>query len=176
MNLKKALACCLACVVLGSTAYSEEAFTTTMVKGRSVISGWRYASGDSPGRPAGNFNDSSWQPVSPPAPLRTENGYLWLRTTFPTLPPVSEGPVHVMLGRMDTACEVYLNGSLIGTRGHFGNPLAGTGYSTAANSPGSILIPRELLAGGGNDILALRLYAPTSSIDIPLLELGDTTA
>jgi len=81
-----------------------------------------------------------------------------------------------MLGRLDTACEVYLNGSLIGTRGHFSNPSTGSGYSTAANSPGSILIPRGLLIGAGADILAIRLNAPATTFEIPLLELGDTTA
>jgi methyl-accepting chemotaxis protein len=177
MTFTRILAFCSVLAVFSSSAYPDTGAAGTSATGkRSVLTGWRYAPGDSARRADKDFDDSSWPQISPPVTLQTEGGFLWLRTALPDLPPAAAGPVHILLGRLDTACEVYLNGSLIGTRGHFGDLRTGSGYSTAANSPGSILIPRGILTGGGADILAIRLKAPASRYDIPLLELGDTAA
>ena len=176
MNLKIILSFFLSTIVFAPCVSGENISATNFSGTRSVITGWRYAPGDGANRQAKDFEDSTWQEVLPPVKLKSEDGYLWLRASLPALPSISERPIHVMLGRMDTACEVYLNGTLIGTRGHFSDPQTGSKYSTAANSPGSILIPRGLLTSDGANILAIRVNAPASFFDIPLLETGDMAA
>lgn len=107
----------------------------------------------------------TWERIDMPSSITTggRNGTVWLRTRIPS---PQDAAAYFLLGRLDAAAEIFVNGSLIARRGVFPPR-----YAVATNEPGVYLLPRGLLRGDGNDELTVRLFVPSSMLSIPRLSL-----
>ena len=134
---------------------------------RADLSEWRFAPGDSLEYADPGYDDSGWRAVSLPARLDLDAGRGWLRGGFDGNG-IPGGETYLLLGRVDAAVEVYLNGSLIGRRGTLDSRLTIPG-----NQPGVFLLPPGLWKEEGGNLLALRLAAPASALDASGFQTGD---
>ena len=86
-------------------------------QGYSIIdSQWRFHPGDDPAWASPTFDDSQWQLVEAGKLWkRGISGYGWFRLRM-KLPETKE-PLAIDIGHMNSAAEVYINGTLVGTAG-----------------------------------------------------------
>lgn len=86
-------------------------------QGYSIIdSQWRFHPGDDPAWASPTFDDSQWQLVEAGKLWkRGISGYGWFRLRM-KLPETKE-PLAIDIGHMNSAAEVYINGTLVGTSG-----------------------------------------------------------
>lgn len=108
-----------------------------------------------------------------PARLRTDEGSVVLSGSF--VVPVMEGPLYLLTGRLDAASEVYVNGVLVGLRGSMGRE-GEAPYSCPANDSGAFLLPKNLVRGGAPNEFEIRMRAPSSVIEVPVIYFGDLEA
>jgi len=139
------------------------------------IPSWKALRGDAPSAADPFYDDASWEAIDFPASLKTAraNDFVWLRARLPA-EAVSggDGQLHFLLGRLDAAAEIFLNGTLVARRGSF--PPA---YVSNANEPGVFLLPSSMLKRDGGDLVALRLFVPSSSTAVGRLAIiGDAEA
>jgi hypothetical protein len=96
---------------------------------------WKQKIGDDPAWADPAFDDAAWNAIEMPQPARPgERGITWyrLRVHLATLPPQ---PLHVMVGPLFPAYEIFANGTLIG---RYGGPLGadkGQWYAAPAIFP-----------------------------------------
>ncbi len=131
---------------------------------------WRYSPGDGAEYADPGYDDSGWRAVSLPAGLALKDGRGWLRGTFDGYGTLV-GEKYLLLGRVDAAAEVYLNGSRIGRRGTL-EP----GITIPGNQPGVLLLPPGLWKEDGGNLLALRLAAPATVLEAAGFQIGDGAA
>lgn len=139
--------------------------TVTVAAGRSSRSEdrlvnlrgtWLFSVGDDARRALPDFNDDAWSSVRVPGNWEDEgyrdyNGYAWYRRTFS----FDEDPAqltYLLLGRIDDADEVFLNGKRIGGTGAFPPH-----YATAYNQDRIYGIQPGTLRAGEN-VIAIRVY------------------
>jgi methyl-accepting chemotaxis protein len=131
---------------------------------------WKYAEGDDMDYADVDFQDSSWKIVSVPFTVPLKDGFCWLRTEIQGSPELLAEALYLSVDRLDSAAEIYLNGSLIARRG-----VLGPTYSTPVNKPGVFFLPPGLLKSDARNVLALRLKSPASEVDIPAIKILDRT-
>ncbi|USN99543.1 MAG: glycoside hydrolase family 2 protein [Phycisphaeraceae bacterium] len=122
-----------------------------------VVTGdWRFHEGDSLVWAAPFFDDRDWDTATLPATWEAHAGYTqdyvfgWYRRQI-DLPGGAD--LMLLLGKIDDADEVYLNGQLIGSSGSFP-----PNYVTAWDVPRRYLAPASLINGDGTDLLAVRVF------------------
>jgi hypothetical protein len=81
---------------------------------------WKYTQGDDPAWSRTDFQDSAWTTISKEAFYPETRGIHWLRTKILFKEGARRSPVIVRLGRIQSAFEVYWNGTLIGKNGSIG--------------------------------------------------------
>jgi hypothetical protein len=139
--------------ILGIEAPAEDLGKLVQLAGN-----WKFSIGDDQKWSDPKFNDSDWDEMIVPSDwedqgYRDYNGYAWYRKTF-TMEPISpEALVYVVLGKIDDADEVYMNGKLVGKKGGFP-----PNYSTAYNLPRKYLVPHEYFNFSGDNLIAVRVY------------------
>ncbi|MEO0556906.1 MAG: beta galactosidase jelly roll domain-containing protein [Bacteroidota bacterium] len=123
---------------------------------------WDFQIGDNPAWAAATPPGGDWDRVFVPAAWENEgffgyDGYAWYRTTFQLNANAEqrsrEGPLFLILGRIDDADEVWLNGTFLDRGGRM-PPL----YSTASFDFRIYRIPPDLLRSDGDNALAIRVY------------------
>jgi hypothetical protein len=119
---------------------------------------WKFSIGDDQKWSDPNYNDSRWDEISAPSSweeqgYRDYNGYAWYRKNFTMEAVSSEANIYVILGRIDDADEVYLNGKLIGKMGAFP-----PNFVTAYNQQRKYLVPHEYLNFSGDNLIAVKVY------------------
>ena len=113
-------------------------------------------------------DDSHWTEIKSNLPWELQgfpsyDGYAWYRFRLVVLPSLKErsiwkDSVRIFLGKVDDACEVYLNAVLIGKSGSFPNEKLG--YITTWNKTLEFHIAANsnFLNWGGENILSVKVY------------------
>jgi len=111
--------CCVTCTAFAQAQRPEVLFdAATQVN--QQLSLWKFKEGDDPAWSRTDFQDSSWTTVSKGAFYPDTRGIHWLRTRIVFQEGARRSPVIVRLGRIQSAFEVYWNGTLIGRNGRIG--------------------------------------------------------
>ncbi len=107
------------------------------------------------------YDDSSWKTVNIPGSLTTFaglknspiSGVIWLRKKFTVNPALEGSDLGLILGRIGTADQTYINGSCIGGLGEFP-----PGECSMWNFPRHYHIPSSLINHKGGNVIAIRIY------------------
>ena len=128
----------------------------------SVIRGpWRFRTGDDPAYGTRVFDEEAWETVSVPsrwgeAGHPDYEGVAWYRVRF-GLPPLTASErraASLALGKVAVADQTFLNGVAIGQTGEF--PPSAHGDERTFRR---YAVPTDLLNWGGENVLAVRVYA-----------------
>ncbi|ACB75174.1 beta galactosidase jelly roll domain-containing protein [Opitutus terrae] len=118
---------------------------------------WRFSVGDDLRWAQPDFNDHHWSRVSVPGYWEDDgydgyNGYAWYRRSFRFSDSPNQ-PTYLLLGRIDDADEVYVNGQKVGGRGAFPPD-----FIAAWNVDRIYALPAGLLRAGEDNVIAVRVY------------------
>jgi beta-galactosidase/beta-glucuronidase len=141
--------------VLSASGWSQKPDLRRFISLRGT---WKFELGDDARRANPDFDDGSWDHIRVPAPWEEEgypgyDGYAWYRKHFDVDNDARFRTLYLRLGYVDDACEVFLNGHLIGRQGAF-PPRFETAYSVAFEFP----IPKEFLRYGSDNVIAVKVY------------------
>jgi hypothetical protein len=81
---------------------------------------WKYRAGDSLKWSATSYNDSSWQSIGPYDIPLEQRGIFWMRKTVRIGGTSEDSRLRLRMGLIQSACEVYWDGVLIGKNGTVG--------------------------------------------------------
>lgn len=125
-----------------------------------VVTGvWRFHRGDNPKWKTVGFDDSQWQQVTLPSAWEKHSGYTipnaygWFRRKIDVPARLRGHAIELLLGRIDDADEVWLNGKRIGGTGSFPPD-----YQSAWDAERRYRVPASLVKGDGTDVLAVRVF------------------
>lgn len=118
---------------------------------------WKFSIGDNPRWASPGLDDSNWETISVPSAWEDQgfsgfDGYAWYRITI-ELSNIRENNLFLILGYIDDADEVYLNGELIGFNGSFP-----PNFYTAFQSHRQYYLPPGLLNKSGKNVIAVRVF------------------
>lgn len=118
---------------------------------------WKFTIGDNPQWAGTSYDDSNWAFVRVPSAWEDQgfsgfDGYAWYRITI-HLRNIDERNLFLVLGYIDDADEVYLNGELIGFSGSFP-----PNFYTAFQSHRQYYLPPDLLNKNGKNVIAVRVF------------------
>ncbi len=121
---------------------------------------WRYCSGDDLAWSSPDFDDSAWEEISIPAQIKNgpRGSYFWLRATVPVDVALSSGSLWFETGKAVCAFELYVNGVLVGVRGHLP-----PSYFARAQQNLAMRIPSSFYANGVVNMAMRAYYAGTES-------------
>lgn len=120
---------------------------------------WRFAPGDDIAWKEPGFDDAGWQEVELPCSWESHSGYTqdnvygWFRRRLDLSAEMAGQEAELRLGCIDDVDETFLNGVRIGGCGSF--PPA---FRTAYEEQRVYRVPAGLLRGGGQDVLAVRVF------------------
>ena len=121
---------------------------------------WRFRTGDNPEWAKPEFDDGDWKEVTVPLLWdayghKDYDGFGWYRVRFPTPDIDPSRPIILIIGKIDDADEVYLNGTLVGRSGRTGSRWRqGEEYRELR----AYTIPGGRMTRGGENVLAIRVY------------------
>lgn len=125
-----------------------------------VVTGeWRFQRGDESQWKTVDFDDSQWQQVTLPSAWEKHSGYTipnaygWFRRKIEVPAKLRGEAIELLLGRIDDADEVWLNGKRIGGTGSFP-----PNYQTAWDAQRRYRVPASIVKGDGTDVLAVRVF------------------
>jgi len=124
---------------------------------------WKFQPGDDLRRKESDYNDSGWGEIFVPAKwedqgYRDYDGYAWYRKTFTYKPVIENEKMVIVLGKIDDADQVYINGILVGSTGVFpnrNNPDPSYGNEHIAFR--GYYIPDGVLKKNQNNIISVRV-------------------
>ena len=153
-NLQKVITFFLLMLFVSFTAIRAEDLKRIM----SLSGIWKFTIGDDVQWSGTSYDDSDWDQINVPDTWEGQgyndyNGYAWYRKTFQVSSIPENSPVYMMLGRIDDADVVYLNGKILGRSGSF-PPNQVTAYSKTRKYN----IPKGFLNENGENIIAVRVY------------------
>lgn len=124
----------------------------------SLSGSWKFTIGDDPKWSDPKFDDSKWDQVIVPDSWEDQgfndyNGFAWYRKTFFAGSIPKNSPVYLMLGRIDDAEVVYLNGKVLGSNGSM-PPKVITAYGNLRKYH----VPAGYLNENGENVIAVRVY------------------
>ena len=119
---------------------------------------WQFHTGDDPDWASPSFDDSGWQPILAGVPWEAQGhygytGFAWYRRHI-VVPQSATANLDLalFLPACDSACEIYWNGSLVGTLGKLPpNPVWYDGF----DNPLGIVVP---LGRAQSGVLAIRVW------------------
>jgi len=117
---------------------------------------WKFSVGDNKQWKELDYNDSSWETIKVPNAWEAEgykgyNGYAWYRKNI-RLDVVPSEDLVLVIGSIDDADEVYINGRFVGSTGGM-PPYTQTAY----NQRRTYTVPKSYWQKGKN-IIAIRVY------------------
>lgn len=129
---------------------------------------WRFTIGDDENWKETNVNTDDWEIIRVPSSWENEgfhgyNGFAWYRKTFKVPPAYKGRSIALLLGRIDDADEVYLNGKLVGYSGSFPPD-----YSTAYFAWRKYPVQEHMINFDKENVIAVRVY--DSELDGGILE------
>lgn len=123
---------------------------------------WKFQTGDDLRRKEPDYNDSGWSEIFVPAKwedqgYRDYDGTAWYRKTV-TYQSSTDEKMVILLGKIDDADQVYINGTLVGSTGKFPDrdnpdPSYGAEYSAFRG----YFIPDGLLKKNQKNVIAVRV-------------------
>jgi sialate O-acetylesterase len=141
-----------------SAIFTLSAHAEDLRKIVSLSGYWKFSIGDDLQWASPAYDDSDWDQIAVPDQweeqgYRDYNGYAWYRKTFKVTDYPANTPIFIMLGRIDDADMVYLNGKLLGKSGMFPPD-----FVTAYDQVRKYTIPAGLLKKDAENIIAVRVY------------------
>lgn len=130
----------------------------------AVTGQWRFHPGDDPDWKARELDDRRWQTVTLPdnweqhSNQTNDNSYGWFRRRLEIPADCRGKDFDLLLGRIDDADGVWLNGERIGGTGSFP-----PNYRTAWEVERRYRVPAGLVRGDGTDVLAVRVFDGTGN-------------
>jgi len=136
-----------------ATAQSNNAKQIVDLRGN-----WKFEIGDNNKYAEPHFNDKDWGEIFVPADWENEgfpgyDGFAWYRKTFMLPASAQNKNVYAHIGYVDDACEVFINGHLIGEGGS-----CPPDYVTAYEQEQQFLIPEKFLQFNQENTIAVRVY------------------
>jgi hypothetical protein len=123
---------------------------------------WKFSTGDNMDWRKPSFDDSRWRDIK--APLyweaqgyRDYDGFAWYRRSFKVPADLAGKRLVLLVGRIDDADEVYLNGELIGRTGNMKRPMGRANQSTEWQQLRAYVLPPSLLSSDRDNIIAVRV-------------------
>ena len=140
-------------MIVSSVALTQDLPTLLDLSGN-----WKFDIGDDTMRAKPGYDDRNWSVVHVPSPWEDQgfpgyDGYGWYRKHFHADQDWPGRALYLSLGSVDDVDEVYLNGRMIGFTGGFPPH-----YMTAYDARRVYHIPSEYLNGGGDNVVAVRVY------------------
>jgi len=119
---------------------------------------WKFSIGDDIQWASPLYDDSDWDEITVPEQWENQgyneyNGYAWYRKTFMLGNIPANGTIYLMLGRIDDADMVYLNGKLLGRNGKFPPD-----FVTAYDKVRKYNIPAGYIKLDAENVIAVRVY------------------
>lgn len=119
---------------------------------------WKFTVGDDKQWASPSYNDAGWDVISVPGTweaqgYREYNGFAWYRKKFTLSNSKLDEYLFLLMGYIDDADEVYLNGYLLGSGGNF-PPYPGTAYQDLRKYH----LPNNILIQNGENVIAVRVY------------------
>ena len=152
----------LVLVLTSRTAHAQRPVSPFVVDGLgkaavSIDGAWRFHTGDDPAWASPALNDSGWEPILTGRPWEGQGhygytGFAWYRRQLIATPgstPVR--PITLYLPAIEDACEVFWNGTLVGSYGKLPPYPQWYGFSRPLSS---IFLLRPAQAG----VLAIRVW------------------
>jgi sialate O-acetylesterase len=124
----------------------------------SLSGNWKFSIGDDTKWASPSFDDSGWDVIRVPERWEDQgyndyNGYAWYRKTFKMGEIKAYTTFYLVLGRIDDADVVYLNGKAIGKSGTFP-----PNFETAAYQRRKYAIPAVYLKENAENTIAIQVY------------------
>ena len=141
-----------------SLLLAQSAVASDLERLLNLRGNWKFSIGDNKHWAMPDYDDSDWESIYVPTAWENEgfygyDGYAWYRKKFDGAITKNQKNVFLMLGYIDDADEVYINGKLIGFSGGFPPR-----YSTAYKAKRLYYIPAEVLNPKGSNLIAVRVY------------------
>jgi sialate O-acetylesterase len=145
------------CVILVLASLSFFSYAEDLRKVVSLSGQWKFSIGDDPQWSEQSYDDAGWDQIIVPRPWEESgyneyNGYAWYRKTF-NAGDMPNTTLYLMLGRIDDADVVYLNGKVIGRNGSL-PPNSVTAYDKVRK----YAIPAGILKENAENFIAVRVY------------------
>jgi sialate O-acetylesterase len=124
----------------------------------SLSGSWKFSIGDDSKWANPSYDDSGWDQITVPGKWEDQgyndyNGYAWYRKTFKVNGIPENTTIYLMLGRIDDADAVYLNGKEIGRNGTFP-----PNFVTAYDRLRKYIIPADYLKEGSDNVISVKVY------------------
>jgi hypothetical protein len=119
---------------------------------------WRFSIGDDLKWADPSFDDSRWDQIIVPGPWENQgyndyNGYAWYRKSFKMADIPANTSIYLVLGHIDDADVVFLNGREIGKSGKLPPD-----FVTAYNKDRKYALPAAYLKRNAENVIAVRVY------------------
>lgn len=119
---------------------------------------WKFSIGDDSKWANPSYDDSGWDQISVPGKWEDQgyndyNGYAWYRKTFKVNGIPANTTIYLMMGRIDDADVVYLNGKEVGRNGTFP-----PNFVTAYDRIRKYIIPADYLKEGSDNVISVKVY------------------
>jgi hypothetical protein len=124
----------------------------------SLSGHWKFSIGDDSKWAYPSYDDSGWDQISVPGRWEDQgyndyNGYAWYRKTFKVNGIPENTTIYLMMGRIDDADVVYLNGKEVGRNGTFP-----PNFVTAYDRIRKYVIPAGYLNEGRDNVISVKVY------------------
>jgi|WetSurSiteA1Bulk_404760.scaffolds.fasta_scaffold02099_2 hypothetical protein len=144
--------------ILFAAVISFSAHAEDLRKIVSLSGYWKFSVGDDVKWASPTFDDSGWDQITVPGLWEDQgyqeyNGFAWYRKTFKMTAVPANSTIYIMLGRIDDADVVYLNGQVLGKSGKFPPE-----FVTAYDKTRKYAIPAGLLKQNAENTIAVRVY------------------
>ena len=139
--------------ILGISANAEDLRKIVSLSGY-----WKFSIGDDSKWASPSFDDSGWDQLTVPGAWEQQgyndyNGYAWYRKSFRIKEIPSNTTLYLLLGRIDDADVVYLNGKEIGKSGKFPPE-----FKTAYDIDRRYIVPADLMKANGENVISVKVY------------------
>lgn len=119
---------------------------------------WKFTIGDDSSWANPEYDDSDWDIMRVPGTWENNgyqdyNGFAWYRKSFTLNYKQLDDYLFLLMGYIDDADEVYVNGYLVGSNGTF-PPFTETAYQNLRRYP----ISKNILSPNGENVIAVRVY------------------
>lgn len=119
---------------------------------------WRFNLGDRMEWANPSLDDTRWELIDVPSTWEDQgfhgyDGYAWYRFTFDAANLSKDVNYVLNLGYIDDACQIFVNGQIIGFNGNFPPD-----FYTAYNAMNEFPIPKNLIKPNSKNVIAVRVF------------------